>query len=419
MRVIQVSTQERGGGAAIAANRLHLGLKRIGVESGMLVRDKYSQDPDVRQVPLKTGLMQRGIRALRRKLHNRVRQNYMKTALETLELFSDDWAVGYEHMAPFVAGSDVVNLHWVAGLLDYTRFFKALPKTMPNVWTLHDMNVFTGGCHYTLGCNRFADGCGACPQLGSKAAQDISAQVHRRKSLALSRLDPERTRIVATSGWMQEQARKSSLFRRLQVDRIPLAIDTKMFMPRDRTVGREIFGLPQDATIILFVADSVGNHRKGFDLLQKALCDLHLDQPLVLAAIGNPVELGSGNNVVSLGRISDERIMSFAYSAADLFVFPTRAESFGQVVMEAMACGTPTVSFDVGGVPDMVRPGVTGLLAKAEDPASLREAIVAILNDKERRERMTKQCRDIAVREYGLEVQARNYQKLYEELVPK
>jgi glycosyltransferase involved in cell wall biosynthesis len=140
---------------------------------------------------------------------------------------------------------------------------------------------------------------------------------------------------------------------------------------------------------------------------------------LVLAAIGNPVELGSGNNVVSLGRISDERIMSFAYSAADLFVFPTRAESFGQVVMEAMACGTPTVSFDVGGVPDMVRPGVTGLLAKAEDPASLREAIVAILNDKERRERMTKQCRDIAVREYGLEVQARNYQKLYEELVPK
>ncbi len=109
--------------------------------------------------------------------------------------------------------------------------------------------------------------------------------------------------------------------------------------------------------------------------------------------------------------------MSFAYSAADLFVMPTRAEAFGQVVIEAMACGTPVVGFDVGGVPDMVRPGQTGLLAQAEDVGDLRDSIITLLRDIELRKRMSETCYNIAVSEYSSAVQAERYRSLYRRLL--
>ena len=110
-------------------------------------------------------------------------------------------------------------------------------------------------------------------------------------------------------------------------------------------------------------------------------------------------------------------MLSFAYSAADLFVMPTRTEAFGQVVTEAMACGTPVVAFDVGGIPDIVRPGRTGLLAPPEDVRALRQAILDLLEDDELRAHMATECRHVAEVEYDLNLQARRYVVLYEELM--
>ncbi len=133
-----------------------------------------------------------------------------------------------------------------------------------------------------------------------------------------------------------------------------------------------------------FAADSVDNYRKGFDLLFAAISQMPAHQrPFTVAIVGMLNQKKLDDFAFLLGRIDHQRTLALAYSAADVFVAPSRAEAFGQVALEAMACGTPVVAFNVGGLPDMVRPGLTGLLAAPEDATALGEAISIILSDRE------------------------------------
>jgi glycosyltransferase involved in cell wall biosynthesis len=418
MRINHLAFSNAGGGAAIAASRLHLGLLRIGASSRMHVANRIGDDPTVTTVPRAQSCAECVQRCRDQARFAREQRPYAKTVSPWLELFSNDRVAGRDLLAETLPHADVYNLHWVAGFLDYRRFFRCLASGTPLVWTLHDMNPFTGGCHYSLGCERFSERCGPCPQLGSANPDDLSARIYRRKRRAIASLDAATTRIVATSRWLQAEAQRSSLLGRFTVELIPYGLDTEVFTPRRKEIAREVFGVPQGKPMVLFVADNVSNHRKGFDLLQAALRDLDLGRHIILAAIGKHAPtVVTGGTVALLGRIDNERMMSFAYSAADVFVMPSRAEAFGQVVFEAMACGTPVVAFDVGGVPDMVRPGKTGLLAPPEDVRALREAIVTILTDDDLRFRLSAQCRRVAVTEYALDVQARRYIEVYETLV--
>jgi glycosyltransferase involved in cell wall biosynthesis len=170
----------------------------------------------------------------------------------------------------------------------------------------------------------------------------------------------------------------------------------------------------------MFAAQSpLQNHRKGKDLLLAALAELNGSRKIGLMSVGQsqPHAAVPSGYSFSLGELNSERLMSFAYSAADLFILPTREDNLPNVVLEAMACGIPVVAFDVGGLPDMVRPDVTGLLVPSEDVGGLRSAIEAILGDGERRARMSLECRRVAVEQYSLEIQAGRYRRLYEELL--
>ncbi len=120
---------------------------------------------------------------------------------------------------------------------------------------------------------------------------------------------------------------------------------------------------------------------------------------------------------LNLGYISSDRLKSIAYSAADLFIFPTRADNLPLVLQESLACGTPIVSFKIGGVPDIVRPGLTGYLAQPEDTQDFSNGIVQLLEDHEQRDRMAKNCRAIALEEYPLELQAQRYLELYRQVL--
>ncbi len=174
--------------------------------------------------------------------------------------------------------------------------------------------------------------------------------------------------------------------------------------------------------MICYGAESLTNPRKGGDLLLKTLLSLpaSLKAEILLLTFGNGGETiasSTGINTLNLDYLSSDRLKCIAYSAADLLVFPTRADNLPLVLQESMACGTPMVSFKVGGVPDLVRHGITGYLASPEDAQDMSKGIVALLEDQKLRAKMRQNCRAIALEEYSLELQVQRYMELYDRVL--
>jgi glycosyltransferase involved in cell wall biosynthesis len=158
-------------------------------------------------------------------------------------------------------------------------------------------------------------------------------------------------------------------------------LDSEIFAPRDKNYSREVLNIPKDKKVILFVADSIDNNRKGFIFLKRAIEQLS-DPNLVICAIGDKNNgLGVIDNVIELGTIYDERMMSIAYSAADLYVIPSLMDNLPNTVLESLMCGTPVVGFPVGGIHDMIQDGVNGFITEEISVDSLVKTLNKFLNN--------------------------------------
>jgi glycosyltransferase involved in cell wall biosynthesis len=279
---------------------------------------------------------------------------------------------------------------------------------------------FTGHCAYSYDCDRWKIGCGKCPYPdryphiyadNTKLEWKLKDWVYSHANLT----------IVAPSQWLAAEAR-ASMLGRYNVRCIPYGIDTEAYQPIDTHECRQAIGLPIDKKIIMFGATDLTDERKGGDLLLKSLQNLpeSIKSETILLTFGSggeEIAQQVGMKVVNLGYLNSDREKSIAYSAADLFIFPTRADNLPLVLQESIACGTPMVSFKIGGVPDLVRPGITGYLAEPEDCIDLCSGIVRLLEDNDLRQVMSTNCREIALKEYALSIQAQRYLELYQQLL--
>lgn len=424
MKVVHVNSYDCNGGAARAAYRLHQGLRGLGVDSWMFVVHKDSDDPFVVAYDPPMNFKTRLGRAWRRKTMARDINRYRDSAPGIADPgdirgnFSDDRTAYGSDPWSKLPENHVIQLHWVVGFVDYRNFFSSIPAGKPVVWTLHDMVVFTGGCHWDYGCGKFVEQCGACPQLGSHSPFDLTRRVWQRKHEGFSYPKANQLQIVTPSRWLQTEVQRSSLLSRFPSTVIPYGLDTEVFAPRDRRVAREILRIPLDAKVILFLADAVHNPRKGFDLLTQALADARADNDVFLLSMGL-TDLPEFKDLphMHIEHRRDDAFLSSVYSAADIFVAPSRQDNLPCVVLEAIACGIPVAGFAVGGILDAVRPGVTGSLARPGDIAELRHIIQQLLQSKEKRAEMSVNCRRIALLEYSLQTQAKRYLELYEEML--
>jgi len=385
----------------------------------MFVSQARSNDATVTTFEPATDFFGRIRRRFRREQIKRDFSRYLRSRPRGYEAFSDDRTLHGARLVAQIPPCDIINLHWVVAFLDYDAFFTHVPQSTPVVWTLHDMNAMTGGCHYDLGCGRYTTQCGSCPQLGSSDDQDLAFQVWQRKRTIFSHVAPRSLSIVTPSSWLAEEVKRSALLSKFCVDVIPNGIDVTEFAPRDRVAARDVLGIPQESKVVLFLADVLDNRRKGFDLLMQALpgCAKRVGDLLLMSVGRNAPPHNSSIPWLHLGFVADDRLLSLMYSAADLFVISSLQDNLPNTVLEALACGIPVVGFDVGGISDMVRPGITGLLALPFDVDSLRSAIVELLEDGARRREMATNCRRIAVEEYSLELQAKRYSELYKSLL--
>lgn len=416
MRITHLSTYDMSGGAARSAYRLHTGLRSLGHESRLLTLYKVSSDPTVIQFIPPDDISTRFRRGLRRRFLEQVGGEVGARGTGAT-LFSDDRSQHGADAIRQLPATDVLNLHWVAGFIDYESFFLRVPRGLPVAWTLHDMNPFTGGCHFDGGCGRHALQCGQCPQLESSDSNDLSSQIWSRKRSAYSKTFAHALHLVAPSRWISDEAKKSSLFAGFPSTVIPYGVDTDLFQPRDKGQAREQLKIPQESSVVLFVADAVGERRKGFRLLAEAVQSLKYVPDLYFLAVGrgaSSVDLGP--RVVTLDYIEDENRLSLVYSAADVFVVPSLQDNLPNTVLEALACGVPTVAFDVGGLRDIIQEGKSGHLVPAGDIHALRATIAQMLENPEQRAMMAGECRGRALAEYGLDIQASRYAALYRAL---
>lgn len=384
----------------------------------MYVLDKCTTDPRVTQFQPARGRIDWIARNTRRLRLNLSHRRYAKTSPPDRTFFSEDRTPFYEDACRQMPETELINLHWVAGFLDLGAFFGWLPATLPLVWTLHDMGIFTGGCSHDMGCGKFTQQCGACPQLGSSDAGDLTRDVWRRKQKYYSSIDAKRFHIITPSRWLGEEVKRSPLLSRFPRSVIPYGLDLEVFMARDRRFSREVLGIPQEAKVILFVSNGLHTYLKGFRHLIGALEGMDASSGIFLLCLG----FGSSPTLerfpqAHIPSMTDDRSLSMVYSAADVFVLPSLADNLPNTMLEALACGTPVVGFAAGGIPDGVRPGVTGLLAKTGDSAELRSAILEMLNHDAKRAEMSANCRRIALAEYDLGVQTSRYVEVYTEML--
>lgn len=385
MRIVHLGTHDIVGGAARALHRLHLALRAEGADSRLLVRTRSSSDPATSTPVLSRAPIARAKRWLRRQRMERQARAIAAVRPADQDGFHGDRGLLGAELAAELRDADVVHLHWTQGYLDLPELLPVLARLKPVVWTLHDLHGLTGGCHYPKGCEQWLRGCERCPQFTLRPDSPLAGEIWTRMNRTVAAVPPDRLHMVTASRWMAGLVEASPRFRERPVACIPYGLDTTIFTPRDRRFSRELLDLPVGAKIILFVSDTTRNPRKGLDVLARAaalLKDGHPDLLLVSLGQGQAREI-AGLNLPHrhLGAVSDDRWLSLAYSAADVFVIPSLEEAYGQTMLESLACGTVAVGSDTGGIPDLIKPGENGLLFAPGDHAALARALDSLLTD--------------------------------------
>ncbi len=426
MKILIINTFDTGG-AANACIRLHKGLLNQGIDSKLLLLHKsknvdcsysFERKQLVENIyikylkKLKVKIAQKyNIKFLKEKI--RPEKIFLRERSQNLELFSFPYSIHDITQSRLYEEADLVNLHWVAGFLDFESFFTMNSK--PVIWTLHDMNPFSGGEHYVETSDGMDNDGFPVLRVVSETEKLYSTNNLNLKTSSLSKFN--NLTIVSPSRWLKQEAEKSQLFKNRKVSLIPYGMDVDLFKIRDKRFSRELFNIPSDKKVVLFVADHIENSRKGYVYLKQTLELLNRDD-VILCSIGKgKPELNCDIEQIHLGHISDERIISTIYSSADVFVIPSLMDNLPNTVLESLLCGTPVIGFPVGGIVDMVEDGKNGLLTSDVNVQSLKLTLENFLNQQVSWSR--NDIRQQAILKYDQSIQAKKYIELYASVINK
>lgn len=366
LHIVLLSYHDSNGGAGIAAGRLKVALEKEGHRVDYLVREKTSTSDSVK---LGNGLISWLKFIAERLFFLRFEKDKSIRFLFNPGVFGSDIS---KH--PLIQQADIVHLHWVNfGFLSVSDIAQLTRLNKPVFWTLHDMWAFTGGCHHSGTCEHFQQSCGDCKFLKNPNPTDLSHRMWEAKKTGFAE---KNLHIITCSDWLGNRARQSSILGDHTIKTIPNAIDTEFFSPNATSLG-----LDPNKKYVLFVAMRVNAPAKGFHLLKEAL--QYLDSTTTeLLIVGGEMTEELPLKAHNFGQVSDPAKMSDIYAAADVFVTPSLEENLPNTIMEAMACGTACVGFEVGGIPEMIEHEVTGYVAQAFDPKDLAKGIQWSLNNK-------------------------------------
>lgn len=374
MRIVHFNTNDRIGGAAIAAMRLRDGQRALGAEATLLVGDQSVPDPFTLQVgPTWAGKL--------RFLWERV--NFLFHEKSKRERFAfSPWLVGPTlDQQPQILQADILHFHWINfGFLSPNQFQKLVHLKKPIFITLHDMWWITGGCHHAGDCEGYTRVCGQCePYLRHPGPNDVSHRQWQRKKDLLAGAS---VHWIACSEWLAKRIRASSLGKDFPVNVLPNPLDMNIFTLGDKANARKALGLSPEVNYVLAVAAKVEVLWKGIDLLIQAS---HAFPPntqlLVVGQMEDATAEQMGVPVHRVGVVQEPTRMAQLYQASDVFVISSRFENLPNTLMEAMGCGLPCVGFETGGIPEMIEHGMTGYVAIPFQASDLAQGVAVALKN--------------------------------------
>jgi glycosyltransferase involved in cell wall biosynthesis len=403
VNILQISTADRGGGAEAVALWLHRALRARGHDAWLAVGYRRTSEEGVLEIG------QAGSRR-RRALTD---PGVVLDAARGREDFRFPASRRVFELPP--RPPDVVHVHNLHGGYFDLRTLPELARRARLVATLHDAWLLTGHCAHPFDSDGWLRGCGNCPHLPTYPAllRDGTAFNLARKRSIYAELQ---LTAVTPSRWLMDMVERSVLAEAaVRREVIPNGVDLGLFSPGDRTQARQELGVAGDVQLVVFAAQGGrANEFKDFETLRAALGRLGV--PVQAVALGDPVpgEEQVGRAVVrAIGAVPPGEVARWL-RAADLYVHPSRADTFPSGVLEALACGTAVVASRVGGIPEQLSED-TGVLVAPGDPVALAAAIEALLDDPARRARMAAAGAADARERFALERQIDAYVELYAE----
>jgi glycosyltransferase involved in cell wall biosynthesis len=420
VKVLLINTSDAGGGAQEIGARLMRELRARGHEATMAVGHRVGDEPGVEVIP--NWEARNPVARGAAHLAHVTGRDWIRRAGEPLRTarvlrgqedfsFPGTWKLLRRLRA---SPPDVIHAHNLHGGYFDLRALPELSRIAPLVLTLHDMWLMTGHVAHSFDCERWRTGCGNCPYLDAYAPvpRDRTAWNWQRKRALYSE---SRLHVATPSEWLHTRVGDSMLTAGLEESRvIPNGVDLDRFSPGDRGEARRRLGLPADARVLLFAANSTrSNEFKDFATLERAL--ERLGSEVIAVSVG---EAGESRRIGSaeLRMVEPQSDLTPWYRAADLYVHPARADTFPTTVLEALASGLPVVASAVGGIPELVMEGETGHLVPVGDAQAMAGAIDSLLTDPERRSAMAAAARADAVERFDARRMVNAYVDWYESL---
>ena len=312
---------------------------------------------------------------------------------------------------------DVVHLHNLhSNYVNINMLLKFLASyNIPTVQTLHDCWNYTGKCtHYTARkCYKWQQGCGNCPNLKGDIPSwffDKTDTMRRDKKNGYNGI--KNLAVIGVSDWIANEAKKSFLSNAKLCTFIYNWIDLKTFNYKPNEVLKKSLNL-ENKFVILGVSN-MWFESKGLNLFMELAKELEEDEVIVLVGSTNSTDLPP--NVISVPPTDSLEELAEYYSSADVFMQLSKEESFGKVVAEAMACGTPVIAFDSTANSELVTEEC-GFLVPIADTLALKTAYKTVR--KNGKEFYSEKCRQFAEENFDMTKQIEKYVEIYKRIICK
>jgi len=396
MNVLIIGTTDILGGAAKISWDVKAALESTGHTVSMFVADKRSDDAHVHTIT----------RPIWRK--------YLSLLCATEQVLSTDWILD----TPEFKNADVVHCHNLHGRFFNLMTLEKMTRQKAVVWTLHDEWALTPHCAYTLEGTELKNGLYVCPSLDTQP-RILWDNTQRLTKARVDLYTNTQLHIVTPSQWLAARVEQTALSNQ-PLTVIPNGINTSVFTQSEKSAARVKLGLPADKKIILFLATAgKANTWKGWKYVAETIKDYQNRNDVLFLNVGNLNPEQNETNIEYREHVADGHELALYYSAADVLLFTSIAENFPLVILEAMSCGLPIVSFDVGGVKEVVSHEENGYVVPYKDTTALKNALATALSLTRDQQQLISQNSALKIKTYyDTADMTRTYLELYQSLVP-